>query len=116
MRGLIMASMAALVLSGLPPAPPAPLAAQGARGGGVDADSICAPFSQDFRADVGDRAGAGRSVRQRVGGVAAAPPPPPPPPPPPAVAQQQSGEEQIAVTGSRVPQPQLNATSPVTVV
>jgi Ca-activated chloride channel family protein len=89
MRGLILASMAALVLSGLPPAPPAPLAAQpAARAPLDDPDAICAPFIEGYQAEYRDRVGAGRSGR-RIGGMA---PPPPPPPmmPGPLVAQEQA--------------------------
>src|SRR5688572_26758928 len=114
MRGLIMASMAALVLSGLPPAPLAPLPAQptSRRAAAEDADAICAPFIEGFRANY-DGAGYGRSGRS--GGVVGHMPPPPPPPPPPVGAADVSAEEQsVAVTGSRVPQPNLSATSPVT--
>ncbi|HEX8639790.1 MAG TPA: VWA domain-containing protein [Allosphingosinicella sp.] len=114
MRGLIVASMAALLLSGMPPAPLSPVGAEPAARRVEDPDQVCAPFIQDFRADFGDRVGTGRSVRQRVGGGVAAPPPPSPAP---SVApQQQSADEQLAITGTRIQQPSLNSPSPVTVV
>ena len=118
MRGLIMASMAALVLSGLPPAPVAPVTAQASeRAAAEDADAICAPFIEGFRANY-DGAGYGRG---RSGAVNFAPsvsssPPPPPPPPPPSPPPVSAEDESVAVTGSRIPQPNLTATSPVTVV
>src|SRR5215207_1460235 len=116
MRALVLASMWALVLSGLPPAPPPAAAAAAAqsseRAAPGDPDRICAPFLEGFRADYGDaRGGYGRS---RIGTVRnqpmTAPPPPPPSPPPVARTEEQS----IAVTGERVAQPNLTSPNAVT--
>ena len=120
MRALILASMTALVLSGLPPTPVTPLPAQPAARRIVadDPDAICAPFIQGFGSrheDMINALPAARAQRPGPSASAAAPPPPPPPappPPPPGSAAEQS----IAVTGSRVPQPNLQSSSPITVV
>jgi Ca-activated chloride channel family protein len=112
MRALVMASMTALVLSGLPPTPP-PAAAAAAqpseRAAPADPDRICAPFLEGFRADYDDARNYGRS---RIGSVRTqpmtAPPPPPPTAPPPRVMR--TDEQSVAVTGQRVAQP--NPTSP----
>ena len=89
MRGLILASMAALVLSGLPPAPLPPAQAQpAARASAGDPDAICAPFIQGYT-EQRDRVGYGRSGR-RVGMPA---PPPPPPPMPNVMAQEQAAPQ-----------------------
>ena len=126
MRALILASMATLVLSGLPPAPLAPLPAQPAQPAArasEDPDSICAPFIQGLGYRDEEYGGYGRN--QRAGGTSArlqnAPPPPPPPPSPPpppphSAADASAAEQSVAVTGQRVRQPSLTATSPVTVV
>src|SRR5687768_8325445 len=107
MRALIMASMTALVLSGLPPAPPPPAAAQPSERAAPapDPDRICAPFLDGFRADYGDARGYGRRSTGRL-----APPPPPPPPSPPPVARTE--EQSVAVTGQRVVQPNMTSPSP----
>ena len=87
MRALALASMAALVLSGLPPAPIMPATAQPAaraqRGG--DPDSICAPFIRDFAEELGG-AGRGRGFISgaRTGRTGVPQPVPMAPPPPPA--------------------------------
>lgn len=99
MRALALASMTALLLSGLPPAPLPPVQAQsGARmTRAADPDGICAPYIRDFRADDMDRAGYGR--RPRVGTQSAptfAPPPSPLPPPPPVAAQEQAANGRAA--------------------
>ena len=101
MRALALASMTALLLSGLPPAPLPPAQAQyGARMTRADdPDQICAPFIRDFRADDMDRAGSGRG--RRIGGAQSAPsyaplPPPPAPPSPPAMAQDQAANGRSA--------------------
>src|SRR5262245_31845801 len=44
------------------------------------------------------------------------PPSPPPPPPPPPIVAERGGSDEIAVTGSRVARPSVNATSPVAAV
>jgi Ca-activated chloride channel homolog len=121
MRALILASMSALVLSGLPPAPLPPAAAAAGqpseRAASLgDPDRICAPFLENFRGDYDDaRGGYGRS---RIGSVRnqpmATPPPPPPSPPPPPVLRTE--EQSVAVTGQRVAQPNVTSPSPVTVV
>jgi Ca-activated chloride channel family protein len=111
MRTLILASMTALVLSGLPPAPLAPLPAQpSARiSGAEDPAAVCAPFIQGFRED--------RDGNVRRGQVQySAPPPPPPPSPPAARTDEAQTDAEIAVTGTRVPQPNLQSVSPITVV
>jgi len=112
MRALILASMATLVLSGLPPAPIAPLPAQPAAvRASEDPDSICAPFIQGYAERDDDYRGNGRT---RAGGMSArlqnAPPPPPPPPPPPSpppppMAAQERAARDATVTGQRVPRP-----------
>ena len=73
MRTLALASMSALLLSGLPPAPLPPAQAQmGARMTRADdPDQICSRFTRDFRADDMDRAGCGRG--RRVGTAQSAP-------------------------------------------
>lgn len=110
MRALILASVSALLISGLPPAPLEPLPAQTSprriADGGPDPDSICAPFLAELNAGDYDRRGYG-SVRARPGqsiGRMTAPPAPPPPPPPP-VAGGVVAQEQIVTTGSRIRQP-----------
>ncbi|MGQ0661858.1 vWA domain-containing protein [Sphingosinicella sp.] len=108
MRTLVLASVAALVLSGLPPAPLPPAQAQQSRvvRGGPDADEICAPYLQSFRGDDYDSVGYGRGRVQRrpnLGSTGVAPPPPPPSPPPPPMMQQPMAEQRApTVTGSRV--------------
>ncbi|MGZ8359905.1 MAG: vWA domain-containing protein [Allosphingosinicella sp.] len=110
MRALILASMSALLLSGLPPAALPPLAAQ--RAAPSDPDSICAPFMQGFREDDDARYGrSGGSVRSRP--VTAMPSPPPPPP---SIASGVTAQEEMMVTGTRRAQPNLQSTSPMTVV
>ncbi|HEV2865724.1 MAG TPA: VWA domain-containing protein [Allosphingosinicella sp.] len=101
MRGLIAASVAALVLSGLPPALPAELPAQPvSRAAPEDPDTVCRPFIEGFRSDYGDIATTGLRIPQ-----GAAPPPPPPPPmvapaaPPPITSQEQSASGGIRSQG-----------------
>src|SRR6185295_18067469 len=113
MRALGMLSLTALILTGLPPAPVAPLAAAAQRGErsvrGEDPDARCAPFFAEFGNN--DYSGYGRGRVGRPSPVYAPPPPPPPPsPPPPPVTSQ---EEAVAVTGTRVPQPNLQSNVPV---
>ena len=103
MRALALASMTALLLSGLPPAPLPPAHAQSSEriAPGGDPDRICAPYFENFRADRGDARGAyGHSPpRSRLGTVQ--PSPPPPPSPPPIVRT----EESLATTGQRIRRP-----------
>lgn len=115
MRALVLASVTALLLSGLPPTPPQPAAAQSRErvAAPEDPDRVCAPFIEGF-ADAGDYrvgSGAARGRGIRTAPLTASPPPPPPPspPPPPVVAPAQ---EQVAVTGSRVAQPNYGVTGP----
>jgi len=112
MRALILASMTALVLSGLPPAPIAPLPAQPAerRAAAADPDTICAPYVEGFHNMHGDAGGYGR-VRSGVAQNSPQPrvmvPTAPPPPPPPIAGQVAQEEADIAVTGQRAaPTPQ----------
>jgi Ca-activated chloride channel family protein len=114
MRALGLISMTALILTGLSPAPVAPVSAAAQRGersvSGEDPDARCAPFLADFGNN--DYGGYGRG---RGSGAISRPvyaPPPPPAPPPPVT----SSEEAIAITGTRVPQPNLQSNVPVTVV
>src|SRR5262245_66482477 len=102
MRALILASMATLVLSGLPPAPIESLPAQPAAARvREDPDSICRPFIRGFsEADSDYRAGRGRGRIGAQAGYGAPPPPPPPPaPPPPPMAEQRAARDQALVTG-----------------
>ncbi len=109
MRALIMASMTALLLSGLPPAPLPTAAAQPSQRGvsGDDPDRICAPYIENFRAGYDDRSSYGRG---RTGSIRTAPltatptaPPPPPSSPPPPVARAE--ESSLGVTGQRIARP-----------
>ena len=111
MRTLVLASVSALLLSGLPPTPAPPVAAQSGErvAVGEDPDRICAPFIEGFDEGrdmfvTGGANGRGRSVRTAP--LTASPPPPPSAPPPvitaPATAQEQ------AATGARIARP--NAT------
>lgn len=115
MRTLILVSMSALVLSGIPPAPLAPLPAQPVERAAnpEDPDEICAPYIEGFRDGYADRVGAGRGYGQ---GRLAAPPPSPPPPPPPVPAPVIAQEQSVAVTGQPVPQPSANRMAPVGVI
>ena len=124
MRTLALASMTALLLSGLPPAPLPPAQAQyGARMTRADdPDGICAPFIRDFRADDMDRAGYGRG--RRIGRAQSTPvlcaTAAFPPPPPPMIAQEQAANGRSAaraapstgyvggVIGGYAPQPIQN--------
>ena len=87
MRALVLASMTALLLSGLPPTPPEPAAAQSRErvAAPEDPDRLCAPFIEGFAENrdyfVGGAAGRGRGVRNAP--LSSSPPPPPPPSPPP---------------------------------
>ena len=114
MRAFALASMTALLLSGLPPAPLDPLPAQSARGERQsDPESICAPYLDGFRAQMDDRGfSRGGVVRSRpapsVGYAPPPPPPPPSPPPPPAMAQERAAAGRIAVTGSAVRRPYVS--------
>ncbi|HYJ53820.1 MAG TPA: VWA domain-containing protein [Allosphingosinicella sp.] len=128
MRTLGMISLTALILTGLPPAPIAPAPAALQRGErsvrGEDPDARCAPFLRGFSDDRDGYAyGRGRGRAQGVvnspppmPGYAPPPPPPPPPPSPPPPPPSVSAQEQIAVTGTRVRQPNLQSSSPMAVV
>ena len=76
MRAIILVSMSALVLSGIPPAPLAPLTAQPAERAANpdDPDEICAPYIEGFRDAYAG--GYARGLQSRT----VAPPPSPPPP------------------------------------
>jgi Ca-activated chloride channel family protein len=107
MRFVTLLPLAALVLTGIAPAP---MAAQpGARRpAALDAEAICRPFLDASFDDDGSRYG-------RVQGLA------PPPPPPPSPNQQPGApadapNSEMVVTGSRIPEANLTAVSPVTVV
>ena len=114
MRALILASMTAVLLSGLPPTPVPPVAAQRSSArpvGGEDPDRICAPFLRGFQEEDADaRAyGRGRNYSVRTAPtIGAAPPPPPlsppPPPPPPPPSPNATAQEQIATTAQRARQ------------
>jgi Ca-activated chloride channel family protein len=126
MRALVLASMTALVLSGLPPSPLPPAAAQtGSRmARGEDPDRLCAPFLEQARDEEGDRPGYGRGrVARTAPSIGTpplvapyAPPPPPPPPPPPAPPPPPpiatTAEQSVAVTGNRVAQPNAGMVNP----
>jgi Ca-activated chloride channel family protein len=107
MRALVLASMSALLISGLPPAPIAPLPAQPARTAPADdPDSICAPFMQGYNEEMAGggvyrgRLGAVRpSTTVPQANVSASPPPPPPPPPP---RTESRADREIVTTGTRV--------------
>jgi Ca-activated chloride channel family protein len=111
MRALILASMSALLLSGLPPAALPPAAAQ--RAAAADPDSICARYIENFE---GSRIGYGRGragALRTQGFVAGSPPPPPSAPPPPPIGTISAEESRVAVTGTRVAQPGLTAPQPM---
>ena len=123
MRAMVLASMSALLLSGLPPAPIDPLPAQNRRASvAEDPDEICRPFMEGH-AGYEDAAGYGR--RGAIGRVQSgplvrqapqpqtnyAPPPPPPPPPPPTVTQRSEAQE-IVTTGARVRRPMPHPARP----
>jgi Ca-activated chloride channel family protein len=129
MRFVGMLSMTALILTGLPPAPigPAPADAQSAARTrrpplppGGDPDARCAPFLQaggdydDYRGY-----GRGRVANRPMAGNAYAPPPPSAPPPPvqysppaprevPQARAESRSQDSVAVTGSRVPSPNVS--------
>ncbi len=119
MRAFVLATMSALLISGLPPAPIEPLPAQplDRRGdrGGENPDTICAPFLNGSFRDEYEGRQLTRSTR--YGGARPqpnrAPPPPPPPPPtmmpsappPPPTVSGTVAEDQIAVTGGRITRP-----------
>lgn len=118
MRALILASISALVLSGLPPAPLDPLPAQARRGEmarrappATDADQICAPFIRDFESgDYRQRLGGvgyGRAMNRQQAQPSYAPPAPPPPPPmaPPPSLQAEASRDAIVTTGQRLVRP-----------
>ena len=104
MRTFVLASVTALLLSGLPPTPPEPVAAQSRErvAPAEDADRICAPFIERFGEDRDDGVGYGRGRRVRTAPLTASPPPPPPP-----VATQApvTAQEQARISGGRVAQP-----------
>jgi Ca-activated chloride channel family protein len=118
MRLLRLLPMAALLMAptsaplAAPPAP-APQASTS-----IDPDRFCRRFIDGYREAVDAR------YRGRASGYAPmmAPPPPaimpapPPPPPPPPPVSSSADEAQIAVTGTRVPRPNLTSPSPVTSV
>ncbi|HYD12777.1 MAG TPA: VWA domain-containing protein [Allosphingosinicella sp.] len=135
MRFVGMLSMTALILTGLPPAPIAlaPADAQSAARmrrippPNGDPDARCAPFLQRGGDYDYDRAGYGRGRGPAAGMVnnlpqAYAPPPPPPSPPPqysppaPQTEQRSQSGQDVVITGTRVPRPNLQSVSPVTVV
>jgi Ca-activated chloride channel family protein len=109
MRTLVLASVAALVLSGLPPTlPPAQAQYEGrAARGGLSAEDICGPYTRGY-ADRDDSVGYGRGRPARPQnsygstGIAPPPPPPPPSPPPPMMAQPMQEQRAPVVSGSRV--------------
>ncbi len=123
MRFVGMLSMTALILTGLPPAPisMAPADAQSAARirrippPDNDPDARCAPFLQRGGDYDYNRGGYGRRYGGMVGNRPA-PMAPPPPSPPPQYSPQAQADGSIAVTGRRVRQPNLQSTSPVTVV
>src|SRR5262245_39171031 len=106
MRFVGMLSMTALILTGLPPVPiaTAPADAQGAaRTRRIappdnDPDARCAPFLQGGGEYDDYRAGYGR----RGSGAIAYAPPAPPPPPQQQYAPPSPGDQNVAVTGTRV--------------
>jgi Ca-activated chloride channel family protein len=123
MRAIGLASMTALILTGIPPVAIDPAAAVQRRARVVapndDPDARCAPFLQSFRDGDSGRSGYGRG---RVAGSSAGsyattpqspgpppppspPPPPPPPPSPPPIAGQSSAFHSpgIVVSGHRIP-------------
>ncbi|MGE0180298.1 MAG: von Willebrand factor type A domain-containing protein [Sphingomonas sp.] len=106
MRALALASITAVILSGLPPTPLPGAAAQPAERRAParpGPDEICAPYLGGFR-DEDDRVGYGRGQRvmRREAPTGFAPPPPPPPPSPPPMVSGPPAQEQVAVSGNRV--------------
>ncbi len=100
MRALALATISALLLSGLPPAPIEPVAAQSsARRPApppIDADTLCAPYLENWRDEIRLTGSIARSRAQSAPTVGAPPPPPPPPPPPGVVAPEMSVAGRIA--------------------
>jgi len=110
MRKFAFAPIAAVILSGLPPAPLPTASAQPfeSRRAAVRAgpDEICAPYLGRYSGEE-DAVGYGRSQRAQPTPYGVAPPPPPPPPPPsppppPMVGGQPAQEQSIVTTGTRV--------------
>jgi len=122
MRALGFVPLAALILTGLPPAPidPAPAALQRAARTipGEDPDARCAPFLRDYgRNEYSSRYGANRMFRRQgaVNALPSGPPPPSPPPPPPSppAAQYEGRTQDVTVSGQRVRVPNLQSNAPI---
>ncbi|HEV2815828.1 MAG TPA: VWA domain-containing protein [Allosphingosinicella sp.] len=126
MRALGMLSLTALILAGLPPAPIAPVSAAVQRGErsvrGEDPDARCAPFFRSFAEEDGVGYGRGRGNSRLYRNTPSQPmpvyappsppppsPPPPSPPPPPPISSQ---EMSVAVTGTRIPSPNMGYVAP----
>ncbi|WP_114954011.1 vWA domain-containing protein [Sphingosinicella terrae] len=96
MRALVLASISALLISGLPPTPLPDAAAQpSARApANIDPDEICAPFIRDWRdGDGGYVGGRGRGFS---GALRSAPPPPPSAPSPVVTQERALGRVSVA--------------------
>ena len=102
MRALILASMATLVLSGLPPAPLSPLPAQPAaraqRGSRHDLRALPPGLGRSRRPVLAAMAAAGPAALPGRPAKCARPAPPPPPPPPPNAS---AADGSVVVTGQR---------------
>ncbi|HST37201.1 MAG TPA: VWA domain-containing protein [Allosphingosinicella sp.] len=126
MRTISLLSTTALILTGLPPTALSPTPAGAMQQPGRravpprgDPDARCAQYLNAYNEDDRDRAGNGRG--RRYSGMA--PPPvyaPPPPPTPPPVSQprpepqrQAQADGSVVVSGTRVPQANLQSNSPV---
>jgi Ca-activated chloride channel family protein len=110
MRLLTLVPMAALVLTGPAALPLAAVAKPGsAAAAAEDAEAICARYLADFGREPDRRYGSATRQRSPAHGA-----PPPPPPPPMAPSVNESAD--IAVTGTRIPQPNVQSAVPVTVV
>jgi Ca-activated chloride channel family protein len=101
MRVLALATISALLLSGIPPAPIDPLPAQSSArrpAPPIDADTICAPYLDNFESGMRYRSPAAGTARS--GRTSAPPMPYAPPPPPPSMAA-----PEMSVSGSRIARP-----------